>query len=158
MTTIAYTRGILASDACWTLYESQTTALSKLQRLSSGAIIGGAGDNDDRAVIALLDKIKTFEKLPPKRDLAATRCSYEGVLVFPRGKVAMIVIEPQDEECNNYDAQVWEANLGFAALGSGSPYALGAMAAGKSAKEAVRIACKFDVHSRLPVYTMTLAL
>lgn len=36
---------------------------------------------------------------------------------------------------------------GMAAIGSGSAYALGAMAAGKSAAEAVEIAARFDPHT-----------
>ena len=156
MTTIAFKDGIMACDSCWTYYSTQTTSLIKIQRLSSGAMLGSAGDNDDRPVMALLDKIKTFDKLPSKADLANTRCDFDGLLVLPRGKIVMITIGPQDDNYAHYDGQLWEANRGFAAIGSGTQLALGAMAAGKSAREAVAIACKFDVHSRLPVHTMTL--
>jgi ATP-dependent protease HslVU (ClpYQ) peptidase subunit len=156
MTTCAYKDGVLATDSCWTWGDTQTTSLIKVRRLSSGALLGGAGDNDDRAVVALLDKIKTFERLPSKAELAATRTRFAGLLVLPRGKVVMIDIEPMDEGYNHYDAQVWEANRGFAAIGSGSHYALGAMAAGKGAKEAVAIACRLDINSKPPVHSMAL--
>jgi len=155
MTTCAYKDGILATDSCWTFGDTQTTSLIKVRRLASGALLGGAGDNDDRSVVTLLDKVKTFEKLPSKADLAATRCCFVGLLVLPRGKVVMIDIEPI-EGYTHFDAQVWEANRGIAAIGSGSRYALGAMAAGKSAKDAVAIACRFDINSRPPVHTMAL--
>lgn len=42
----------------------------------------------------------------------------------------------------------------FHAIGSGAAYALGAMAAGKSAAEAVRIACRYDGASGLPLVSM----
>ncbi len=42
------------------------------------------------------------------------------------------------------------------AIGSGAEYALGAMAAGASAKRAVEIACTLDVNSGMGVDTLTL--
>ncbi len=45
----------------------------------------------------------------------------------------------------------WLIDLPFWAAGSGADYALGAMAAGKSAAEAVEIACRFDTGSGLGV-------
>ena len=39
----------------------------------------------------------------------------------------------------------------FLAIGSGAAVALGAMAAGADAKQAVRIACQFDAHTKGPV-------
>ena len=43
-----------------------------------------------------------------------------------------------------------------AAIGSGSPYALGAMAHGATAKEAVEIACMYDPFSHPPIRTRTI--
>lgn len=44
----------------------------------------------------------------------------------------------------------------FHAIGSGAAYALGAMACGKTAPEAVRIACRYDGYSGLPIVSMQL--
>jgi hypothetical protein len=48
----------------------------------------------------------------------------------------------------------WEAD--FYAAGSGGDIAIGAMAAGATAEEAVRIACKYDTKTCEPVYALTL--
>lgn len=45
----------------------------------------------------------------------------------------------------------YKVHASFYAIGSGRRLAIGAMAAGASAKEAVEIACRFDTHSRGPV-------
>lgn len=42
-------------------------------------------------------------------------------------------------------------DMPFWAAGSGADYAMGAMAAGKDAKEAVEIACRFDINCGLGV-------
>lgn len=46
-------------------------------------------------------------------------------------------------------------NAPFYAIGSGDEYAMGAMEAGATVEEAVRIACKFDTLSELPIETLT---
>jgi ATP-dependent protease HslVU (ClpYQ) peptidase subunit len=157
VTTIAYDgRGQLASDSCWAWGNTQTTSMIKLRRLSSGALLGVAGSLDDRSVVALLDKVRAPDKMPSRAELAATRTDFQGLLVFPRGKVLVVCIEPVNEDGHHYDAEVFEVNRGPAAVGSGADFAMGAMAAGKTAREAVAIACKYDIHSRLPVHTMSL--
>ena len=51
---------------------------------------------------------------------------------------------------------MWEITEGFAAVGSGSSYAMAAMACGKGAREAVAIACKYDIYSKPPIHVVTL--
>lgn len=56
-----------------------------------------------------------------------------------------------------FDSSPWASGpirSKFYAIGTGAEYAMGAMAAGASAKEAVKIACKLDPHSGLPVRTL----
>lgn len=154
MTTIAYRDGIMACDSCWAYSGTQTTSASKIAKLSSGALLGASGDGDIRSFISMVDKIKTPDKLPSRLELAALRIDMCAVLAFPRGQVVMIEIGPSTGE--HFDAQIWPANRGIAAAGSGADVALGAMAAGKSAKDAAAIACRFDINSRLPIHTMAL--
>lgn len=159
MTTIAYRDGTMACDSCWQASHVQTTSLNKIDRFASGALFGSAGDGDIRALQVLLDKVRSIEKLPSRAELAALKCDVEGILVFPNGQVAMIAISPGGADRNNldhYDAQIWPANRGLAAVGTGAELALGAMAAGKNARHAVAIACRFDINSRLPVHAMSL--
>lgn len=156
MTTIAYCAGQMACDSCWNWNSTQTTSMTKIQRLSSGALFGGAGDSDDRAIIALLDKIKLAAKMPTAADLAATRCDINAVFVLPRGGVYIVSCESLDVNEINFKGTIWPANRGYAACGTGADLAIGAMAAGKSAREAVAIACKWDINSRPPVHVLRL--
>lgn len=153
MTTIAYKDGVMACDSCWASDSLQTTSLTKIERLSSGALFGAAGDGDIRAALALLDKIKSSSRLPSCADLAATRCDLKAILVFANGQPWMIDIGKEGPE---FYGQVVPANRGIAGAGTGAELAIGAMAAGKSAAEAVRIACRYDINSRLPVHTLAL--
>lgn len=157
MTTIAYKSGVMACDSAWTGCSGGivVTLLNKITRLSSGALLGEAGDNDSRAVRALVDKIKCFDKLPTAKDFADTRTDYSAILAFVNGEVVEIMID----YCDTYKewrAQVWKINRGIASVGSGSDLALGFMGAGRGAAEAVNFACGWDINSQLPVHMVHL--
>lgn len=157
MTTIAFKDGVMASDSCWTSRgDVQYTSLSKIRRLSSGALLGQAGTNDCREMDSLLDKIKQPSKLPTRDVIANLKLDFIGLLAFPRGKLFMVSSRENPSDYND-EIGIWECNRGFATCGSGGDIALGALAAGKSAREAVAIACKFDINSRLPVHVVSLA-
>lgn len=160
MTTIAYKNGVMASDSCWTLGNAQVVSASKIHRLSSGGLLGQAGDNDQRSVAALFEKIKDPRKFPSRQELLGTVTEFHGLLALPRRGVWYIAIcktGPGGWVEDGEDCGIWEANRGFAAVGSGSDFAIGAMAAGKTAREAVAIACKFDINSRLPVHSAAIS-
>lgn len=162
MTVVAWRNNIMASDSCWASNGTQTVSLVKIKRLSSGALLGSAGDNDCRAIIALLDKIKDPDRLPSAAELAATRCDYAGLLAFPKGGVWYIATGKHDDAGypagEEDDFGVWPATTmgGYAAVGSGADCALAAMDAGATAKEAVAIACRRNVYCRLPVHSVRL--
>lgn len=59
-------------------------------------------------------------------------------------------------EENEEDLGIWEVEHYYTAIGSGSDFAIGAMEAGADARKAVRIACKRDMNSRLPVHSLSL--
>lgn len=162
MTTIAFRAGIMACDSCWTYYGTQVASAIKIKRLSSGALLGQAGDNDCRGIELLLDRIKDPRKLPTRAELTATRESFHGLLALPRGGVFCVATAKVDESGfpvdGDEDIGVWLATTmgGYAAVGSGADYALAAMDAGASAREAVSIACRRDVFSRPPVHVLKL--
>lgn len=167
MTCIAWRAGIMACDSCWTHGDTHVASLIKITRLSSGALLGQAGDNDARAMEALLDKIKDPRKLPTKRELAETKDGFCGLLALPgNGGVWVIANAPVDEVgwpvADSYDEReevgVWPATTigGYAAVGSGGDYALAAMDAGATAKVAVEIACRRNVNCRPPVHVRRL--
>jgi hypothetical protein len=150
MTTIALKDGIMACDSCWTDANGlQSTSATKMTRLRSRALIGEAGDNDSRAVLALLQNVSNFSQMPTCADLASTKTEYHAVIAFQDGDVAQIIVEQID---GNYRAQVFKVNRHGIAVGTGAQVATGAMDAGKSAAQAVAIACRRDPNSRLPVH------
>lgn len=156
MTTIAYKGGIMACDSCWTDDDLHETSQTKIVRLASGALLGGSGDNDSREIELLLDKVKTARHLPTRSLLAGLRSSFSGLLVLPNGAVFK-VSAGYDEKPRDADFGIWACGRrGMAAAGSGAHLAIGAMSAGKSAREAVAIACTWDINSRLPVHSMKL--
>jgi hypothetical protein len=161
MTTIAYKRGMMACDSCWTDAGEavQQTSLIKIVRLSSGALFGSSGDNDCRAVELLLDKIKTFDKLPTAIQLADTHCDCVGILAFKTGEAVIIEIkEPEAGEQVEWRASVYRANRGCAGVGTGGELAIGAMEAGATASQAVKIACGWDINSKPPVHVIQLGV
>jgi hypothetical protein len=156
MTTIAYKDGVMACDSRWSYNDAVDSVQTKIRRLASGGLIGGSGDNDAREIEALFDKVKTPAGLPKRTELMNIRCDYLGLLVLPRGRIFKVASTHLSEAHWGADFEedigVWEINAPFAAVGSGKEFALGAMAAGKSAADACRIACRFDINSGLPVY------
>lgn len=162
MTCIAFRGGVMACDSCWSYGDTQVVSQIKIKRLTSGALLGQAGDNDARAMEILLDKIKDPRRLPSKVELAATKDAFMGLLALPKGGVWVISSGPVDEMGWPADTDeeygVWPATTigGFAAVGSGSDYALAAMHAGASAKLAVDIACKLNLSCRTPVHVRRL--
>lgn len=154
MTTIAYKEGFMACDSCWSDGHDVVTLANKIVRLKSGALLGGAGESDDRKFVELLDKIKTPTTFPTHDVLNAIRQEYSGLWVLPSGRI--FIIETSAAVAGDQGAGIYELNGPYGATGSGRPFAMAAMAAGKSARDAVRIACKFDLNSRPPVYVMAL--
>lgn len=169
MTVIAYTKGILAADSRATDDDGLVLKTTKLYELPNGSFCGAAGDADVRDVLAILGR-KTWTssinhscasgvgrtpiKLPSRASLIKTKTNCTILWVFPNGdKVYRVQIENNstDNSDSGWGAEVLEIEDGYAAVGSGSAYALGAMVSGKTAVEAVRAACKLDVNCGLPL-------
>lgn len=161
MTTIAFDGKTMACDSCWTYGGTVDTLSTKIVRLASGGIFGTAGQNDSRAVNALLDKAKTPGQLPSYEAVMSVRADVLGLLVLPKGKIfkiATTIIAPEQWNEDMGDFGLWEISGPFTACGSGGDLALVAMECGKSARDAVRIACKFDPQSRAPIHAIDLAV
>lgn len=146
----------MACDSCWTDTNWVAGTLkNKITRLKSGALLGEAGDNDSRAVVKLLQNVKSFAQMPDAKKLATCPVDYAAVILFPGGEMAQITIEKEDNAGNNYKAQAFTVNRGMTAVGSGAQLALGFMGAGKSAAEAVAFAAEWDPNSKAPVHDFT---
>jgi len=131
MTVIAYDGKVLAADKRMT-GGTQAITVTKIRRLPRGRMAGMAGDvMDGRALLDWLEKGGRLSVDPENND-----CNSE-VMVIDKGQILLygagIGLKPVP------------LDTPFHAIGSGAPYALAAMACGKSAIEAIEIACKFDV-------------
>lgn len=156
MTIIAYRAGIIASDSCWCDGSEGdyggviTNVQNKLIRLAKGAIYGGAGATDERALVALLAGAETVKDLPPAVELEKQEyCNLKALIVLPDRTVWLIEGGPDGNG-------VEPVNQEFAAIGCGGPIAIGAFARGATAEQAARIACKWNVYCRPPVHTLSL--
>lgn len=156
MTTVAYKNGVMAADSCWSYNSTVDTLSRKIHRLKSGALLGQAGANDARELIAALELVKLPKNLPTVRELLQFRIDFLGIMVFPNGRVYKIATTHMLPEACDDDLGVWPVDRDFTAIGTGGEIAIGAMAAGKGALEAVKIACRFDTASRPPVYQFSL--
>jgi hypothetical protein len=153
MTTIACKNGVMACDSCWTDTNWLVgTSKNKITKLKSGALLGEAGDNDSRAIVKLLQNVKTFAQMPTALELAECAVDYAAIILFPGGEMAQIAIERYGDGQMSYVANAWPVNRGLSAVGSGAAVAIGAMAAGKTAGQAVAISCAWDPNSKLPVH------
>lgn len=137
MTTIAYRAGVIAADRMMGGWQS----VDKLLRLKDGCCLAGCGRMDDLAEVGawLMAGAKKDAKPDIERDES------EFLLVHPNGDCYWL--------STPFLRQV-KVNDEYIAVGSGARYALGAMAAGASAKRAVEIACRFDPHTGKGVNVM----
>lgn len=156
MTTVAFSAGLMACDSCFSFNGIVDTLSTKIHRTRAGALLGQAGDNDAREVIALFEGVKTPKQLPTRTVLQGIRTEFMGLLVLPSGrmfKISTCLVLPENEKD---DLGIWEVEMPFTAIGTGKEFALGAMAAGANAIQAVRIACRYDMNSRPPIRTAAL--
>jgi hypothetical protein len=145
MTTIAYCKGVLAGDGRETMSGTDSSHVItdrdvKVFRLKDGRLFGGANASED---IARLYQALVKKNPLPKLD------DVNGILIDLRGLVWL------------YEGRIWQRlRVYHYAIGTGSGFAIGAMDAGASAIEAVKIGIKRDPFSggkitsvRLPKYS-----
>lgn len=158
MTAIAYKDRVMACDSCWSDKGCISSLARKIVKLKHGALLGQAGDNDAREVLELLRNVKTPAQLPSRNALMATRVDYDGLIVFPSGRIFRVAASNKlHESIEDEDVGVWEVSgRPYAVIGSGGDIALGAMAAGRSARQAIALACRLHIECRLPVHSINL--
>jgi ATP-dependent protease HslVU (ClpYQ) peptidase subunit len=143
MSTVAYRNGIMAADsACW----SNGTYIgdSEKIRLVGDTLIGCCGNLDAIELFFKFYRKKTQDAQNRIKEL--TEHTFSALCVSPKGDVS---------EWNNLLVPVRYV-ADYYAIGSGEEYALGAMAMGAAAEQAVRAAAHHDAHTRLPVVVMKL--
>lgn len=145
-----------ADSKCSDDFNGFLTKCQKIFRLENGALLGTAGDGDCRDVLTLLGRSKCTTRttfMPTRDQLGQTKTEFAGLLAFPNGKLFTIFIYPRNlgTSDSEWTGEVIEMEEGFAAVGSGAPYALGAMKQGASAAQACNIACYYDNNCGLPI-------
>lgn len=127
MTTAAIRAGVIAADR----QLDGWMHTGKLFRLKCGSVLVGAGNYDD--VIEVVKWMNEGSKEDKKPNLDGKETEF---LLLRRDGKAFWLTVPFLRPVEVLDE--------FIAIGSGAQFALGAMAAGASAKRAVEIACRFD--------------
>jgi len=137
MTTVAYRNGVLAADSLATSNDTVTGHAAKLKRLVDGRLA------------AMLGRTGAAQRL-----LAWIEAGQQGDQ--PDGDASVVIID--QDGASYYDDGVHErcSAAPFKAWGTGGCLAIGAMAAGASAEEAVRIACEWDIYTGGEVITLSL--
>ena len=134
MTTIAYKDGILAANSMIMAGSRIATSMSavKIVRLADGRLVGLCGQmRHMKPLVAFLEG--RSDRYPDmERDATA-------IVVAPDGRVELHFGRHADE--------AFEEEAEFYAIGSGAELALGAMAFGAGAAEAVAAAIRFDTGS-----------
>lgn len=139
MTTVAYRGGVMAADSLVTGSEIRRGTTRKIHRLEDGGLVGFAGDLGWHDAIILWMNNGADPDFRPK--LPENYRLY-GMWVKPTHEVLVF----------SQDLNLSFCESDFHAQGSGNEIAIGAMAHGASAFQAVEIACQFDVFSGLPVH------
>lgn len=138
MTTIAFRHGVLASDSMVSSNNMHEGQAVKIRRIGK-VLVGAAGSG------ALAQRFADWVKAGMKGDSPWT------------GKDAgnSLVVCPDDTMLVFGQNGPWRSYSDFYALGSGELLALGAMAHGATAHQAVEAAIRFDCHSGGPIRTLT---
>jgi len=142
MTTIVYRNHIMAADSLVTDRDIKIAVTpEKIWRGSSGELIGMAG---------------WFGDIVRFRDWYIKGCDEENL---PRlGKDSEVLLVKSDGHVLWYgqDCLPCKQIADYYAIGSGFQIAMGALAAGASARRAVEIACDLDAYTGRPVRTLRL--
>lgn len=149
MTTIAFRDGILAADTRGTDegYHPGIYRTEKLFRVGE-AVVATAGD--DSTGMLFVDWFTARQKGKRVKPPAALVLGAEGA------DFCVLVLMGEGLFWADKWCRLIKVSDEFYAIGSGSPYAMGAMAKGATAEEAVRIAMRWDPHTGGEVQTMKL--
>lgn len=139
MTTIAFRDGFMAADtASWDANRIFFGRITKLHRLPDGRLMGVAGSAS--MVYRVVDWL-TGQTDKPEVDRESRNDAFNALIA---GNGTLFYL---DNTLTFMPHDYGE----FTAIGTGRELALGAMAMGATAQEAVLVACEYDAVSRKPV-------
>lgn len=131
MTTVVYKDGILASDSRCTQNDTVVGNVTKIHKIDNNTIIGFCGRT------AQAFKFIEWYKSGRKKEDALSDDDSDFV--------ALVIVDGVVYRYDGYNPQLIKHK--FHAIGSGFNIALGAMEAGASAIEAIKIAKKYDIYT-----------
>jgi ATP-dependent HslUV protease subunit HslV len=135
MTTIAYRNGILAADSQVVSGNTRVGEMRKVWKTKSGALVGFAGN------ASLSHEIEQWVEKDLSGEVPSTADRGSIILVRPTGEVFLI----------DDDGGPVRIAAAFYSEGSGADVAIGALAAGASAVQAVEIASIYDIGTGGPI-------
>jgi ATP-dependent protease HslVU (ClpYQ) peptidase subunit len=157
MSTVAYRNGIMAADSAGWSGDTYMGTHAKMRQVGTRLVgcVGGLASIElfmeymKKRTAAALQKLKELEH---KTDQDSNQTTTTSDL-----DLAAICVD------SDGSVSIWDNSLvpitveaDYYATGSGEEYALGAMAMGAAAEQAVRAAAHHDAHTRLPVVVMKL--
>lgn len=144
MTTIIVDRvnQVIAADSQNTDCSDAIHRCNKIERLPNGDYFLGSGHNLTIALSKAWAATGFDPDEQPEWPEPIQNYAFSSVILKPDGTAWML-----DDEL-----AVFELLDKVIGIGSGSPYALGAMDAGASAEEAVMVACRRDLYTSEPVH------
>lgn len=140
MTTIAYRDGVLAADTAAVAGSAVTGQITKV-RAGSVWLVAVTGNAED-----VPRAFRYADAGPVSRE----------EIKFSDDCAAILVEVATGRVLQFEGSEMFEVRAPFYARGSGRDFALGAMAVGATAAEAVKIACRYDIYSSEPVEVVKL--
>ena len=156
MTTIAFRSGVLAADSG--VFDAEKPlcfgSMTKIFVLDNGLLYAAAGDVDDRPLRELLGKVDVdaADPMPSGGALLETEVDIDGIVVLPDGRAFHLVVDQQvnkDPHAASGSSMLIEEE--YYAVGNGKEVALGSLARGGSAVQAIVDAARHNMYTRLPV-------
>jgi 20S proteasome alpha/beta subunit len=142
VTTIAFRAGILCSDSLVTSNGMRDGRKQKICRVGR-VLVAGAGSS------AMCLRFQEWVRKGMKGSAPTDDNDEANGLIIAPGTPDPLMLVFGTVGC-------WPVHAPFVALGSGGPFAMGAMQAGASAEEAVRAAIQLDVYSGGDIQRLTL--
>lgn len=151
LTTIAYTNGRMSADTQMTRGREKATGATKIFA-TQHFLVGFSGSYG--AVPSMLEFVKDHESAT-KNDGTKLREYWDKLSAFSE-EFSMMLVNREGTIFYGGDMPPIIVPRSFEAIGTGAPYAIGAMAYGASAKKAVLIACDLDAYSGGAIQSLTL--
>jgi hypothetical protein len=155
MTLICFRDGIMASDSGVFIDDTYVGTCEKLFRLANGALYGACGTVDDRRIRALLGEHGSEATHAMLAEAADE--DMQAMLVMPNDGNALYVLHVSCEDDGSKSLEFFRMAAAFYALGHGRMMAMGAMAYGASAEQAVETVLPFACYARAPVQSLRVA-